>query len=135
MIRFEKRGKLNSRYAGPFEITHRIGPVAYRLNLPEELKGVHNVFHVSNLKKCLSDETLVVPLDEIQVDEQLRFVDKPVEVTNHEVEDRRHDQILIIRVRWNSKRGPEYTMEREDQLRLKYPHLSKTNTPNAESAT
>ena len=76
-----------------------------------------------------------MPLDEIQVDGQLRFVDEPVEVMNREVEDRRHDRIPIVRVRWNSKRGPEYTLEREDQLRLKYPHLFKTITSNIESAT
>ena len=75
-----------------------------------------------------------MPLDEIQVDEQLRFVDESVEVMNREVEDRRHERIPIVRVRWNLKRGPEYTLEREDQLRLKYPHLFKTNTSNAESA-
>ncbi|KAD4982021.1 hypothetical protein E3N88_18692 [Mikania micrantha] len=80
VIRFGKRGKLNPRNIGPFEILKRIGPVAYRLNLPAELDGVHNVFHVSNLKKCLSDETLVIPLDEIQVDEQLRFMEEPVEI-------------------------------------------------------
>ena len=73
VIRFGKRGKLNPRYVGPFEIVERVGPVAYRLNLPEELSGVHNVFHVSNLKKCLADETLIVPQDEIQVDEQGEF--------------------------------------------------------------
>ena len=81
------------------------------------------------------DETLVVPLDEIQVDEQLRFVEEPVEIMDREVKDRRHSQIPIVRVRWNSKRGPEYTLEREDKMRLKYPHLFKTNTSNAESAT
>ena len=69
VIRFGKRGKLNPRYVGPFEILERIGPVAYRLDLPAELSGIRNVFHVSNLKKCLTDETLVVPLEEIQVDE------------------------------------------------------------------
>ena len=61
VVRFGKRGKLNPRYVGPFEIIEKIGKVAYRLNLPEELSGVHNVFHVSNMKKCLSDETLIVP--------------------------------------------------------------------------
>ena len=80
------------------------------------------------------DETLVVPLDEIQVDKQLRFVDKPVKLMNREVEDRRHNRIPMVRVRWNSKQGPKYTLERDDQLRLKYPHLFKTNPSNTESA-
>ena len=72
VIRFGKRGKLNPRYVGPFKITKRVGPVAYELELPEELSGVHNVFHVSNLKKFLADESLVVPLEELHIDEQLR---------------------------------------------------------------
>ncbi|KAD7117078.1 hypothetical protein E3N88_04346 [Mikania micrantha] len=114
VIRFGKRGKLNPRYIGPFEILKRIGPVAYQLNLPTELDGVHNVFHVSNLKKCLSDETLIVPLDEIQVDEQLRFVEEPVEIMDREVKQLKQSKIPIVKVRWNSKRGPEFTWERED---------------------
>ncbi|GJX04327.1 putative reverse transcriptase domain-containing protein [Tanacetum coccineum] len=80
IVRFRKKGKLAPRFVGPFEITKRIGPVAYRLRLPEELNGVHDTFHVSNLKKCLADPTLQVPLDEIQVDAKLNFVKEPMEI-------------------------------------------------------
>ncbi|KAD4586602.1 hypothetical protein E3N88_24203 [Mikania micrantha] len=134
VIRFGKRGKLNPRYIGPFEILKRIGPVAYQLNLPAELDGVHNVFHVSNLKKCLSDETLIVPLDEIQVDEQLRFVEEPVEIMDREVKQLKQSKIPIVKVRWNSKRGPEFTWEREDQMMRKYPHLFKQTTSNVDNS-
>ena len=115
--------KLNPRYVGPFEIVERVGPVAYRLNLPEELSGVHNVFHVSNLKKCLSDETLIVPLEEIHVDEQLRFVEEPAEIMEQGEKVLKHSKIPIVKVRWNSRPGPEFTWERKDQMKLKYPHL------------
>ncbi|GJS08083.1 hypothetical protein Tco_0364879 [Tanacetum coccineum] len=80
VMRFGKHGKLNPRYIGPFQIIERIGPVAYRLELPQELSRVHNVFHVFNLKKCLSDDTLVIPLEEIQLDDKLNFVEEPVEI-------------------------------------------------------
>ncbi|KAD4889198.1 hypothetical protein E3N88_21271 [Mikania micrantha] len=123
VIRFRKRGKLNPRYIGPFEITKRIGPVAYELQLPQELSSVHNVFHVSNLKKCLSNETLTIPLEEIQIDEQLHFVEEPVEIMDRELKKLKHSKIPIVKVRWNSRRGPEYTWEREDQMKKKYPHL------------
>ncbi|GJY96022.1 putative reverse transcriptase domain-containing protein [Tanacetum coccineum] len=77
VMRFGKRGKLNPRYIGPFRIIERIGPVAYRLELPQKLSRVHNVFHICNLKKCLSDDTLVIPLEEIQLDDKLNFVEEP----------------------------------------------------------
>ncbi|KAD6454510.1 hypothetical protein E3N88_09216 [Mikania micrantha] len=109
VIRFEKRGKLNPRYIGPFGITKRIGLVAYELQLPQELSSVHNVFHVSNLKKCLSDETLAIPLEEIQIDEQLHFVEEPVEIMDRELKKLKLNKIPIVKVRWNSRRGPEYT--------------------------
>ncbi|GJV64208.1 putative reverse transcriptase domain-containing protein [Tanacetum coccineum] len=80
VVRFGKKGKLAPRFVGPFEITKRIGPVAYRLRLPQELNGVHDTFHVSNLKKCLADPTLQIPLEEIQVDARLNFVEEPVEI-------------------------------------------------------
>jgi hypothetical protein len=123
MVRFGKRGKLNPRYVGPFKILERIGPVAYKLELPEELSRVHDTFHVSNLKKCLSDESLVIPLKEIRVDDKLNFVEEPVEIMDRDVKQLKQSRIPIVKVRWNSKRGPEYTWEREDQIRTKYPHL------------
>ncbi|KAI3811207.1 hypothetical protein L1987_20926 [Smallanthus sonchifolius] len=114
VIRFGIRGKLNPRYVGPFKIVKRIGPVAYQLDLPEGLSGVHNVFHVSNLKKCLADESLAFPLEELHIDEQLHFIEVPVEIMDREVKTLKHSKIPIVRVRWNSKCGPEFTWERED---------------------
>ncbi|GJW48119.1 putative reverse transcriptase domain-containing protein [Tanacetum coccineum] len=123
VVRFGKKGKLAPRFVGPFEIIEKVGPVAYRLDLPEELDGVHDTFHVSNLKKCLADPTLQVPLDEIRVDAKLNFVEEPVEILEREFKKLKRSRIAIVKVRWNSKRGPEFTWEREDQMKLKYPHL------------
>jgi hypothetical protein len=123
MVRFGKRGKLSPRYIGPFKITARMGPVAYQLLLPKELSNIHPIFHVSNLKKCLSDESLFIPLDEIEIDEKLHFIEEPVEIMDKEIKRTKQSRIPIVKVRWNSKRGPEFTWEREDQMKQKYPHL------------
>ncbi|GKE13706.1 hypothetical protein Tco_1421283, partial [Tanacetum coccineum] len=106
-----------------FEIIEKVGLVAYMLDLLEELDSVHDTFHVLNLKKCLADSTLQVPLDEIQVDAKLNFVEDPVEILEREFKKLKQSRISIVKVRWNSKRGPEFTWEREDQMKLKYPHL------------
>ncbi|GKD83781.1 hypothetical protein Tco_1350620, partial [Tanacetum coccineum] len=123
VVHFRKKGKLAPRYVGPFEILKRIGLVAYRLRLPEELSSVHDTFHVSNLKKCLADANLHVPLDEIKVDKTLRFVEEPVEIMDREIKKLKRKKIALVKVRWNSKRGPEFTWEHEDQMRIKYPQL------------
>ncbi|GJX72389.1 hypothetical protein Tco_0309560 [Tanacetum coccineum] len=123
VIRFGKKGKLAPRYVGPFEILEKIGPVAYRLRLPEELSSVHDTFHVSNLKKCLADANLHVLLDEIKIDKTLCFVEEPIEIIDHEVKSMKRSKILIVKVCWNSKCGPEFTWEREDHMKDKYPRL------------
>ncbi|GJV06724.1 putative nucleotidyltransferase, ribonuclease H [Tanacetum coccineum] len=123
VIRFGKKGKLAPKYVGPFEILERIDPVAYRLRLHEELSGVHDTFHVSNLKKCLADASLHVPLDEIKVDKTLHFVEEPVEIMDREVKRLKRSKISLVKVRWNSKRGPEFTWERKDYMKSKYPQL------------
>nr|GFB42488.1 putative reverse transcriptase domain-containing protein [Tanacetum cinerariifolium] len=127
VVRFGKKGKLAPRFVRPFEIIEKVGPVAYRLDLPEELDGVHDTFHVSNLKKCLADPTLQVPLDEIQVDDKLNFMEEPVEIMKREFKKLKKSRIDIVKVRWNSKRGLEFMWEREDQMKLKYPHLFSAN--------
>ncbi|KAI3773943.1 hypothetical protein L1987_48482 [Smallanthus sonchifolius] len=131
VIFFGKRGKLNPCYVGPFKIVKRIGPVAYQLDLPEGLSGVHNVFQISNLKKCLADESLAVPLEELHINEQLRFIEKSVEIMDREVKTLKRSKIPIVRVRWNSKRGLEFTWVREDQMMRKYPNLFKHSTSSS----
>ncbi|GKF07910.1 hypothetical protein Tco_0042134 [Tanacetum coccineum] len=133
VVRFGKRGKLNPRSVGPFKVIERVRTVASKLELPPQLSRVHNTFHVSNLKKCSSDESLVILLEELRVDDKLHFVEEPVEVMDREIKQLKRSRIPIIKVRWNSKRGLEFTWEREDQFKPKYPHLF-TKTAQSSSA-
>ncbi|GJV42336.1 hypothetical protein Tco_1420776 [Tanacetum coccineum] len=103
---FGKRGKLSPRYIGSFKILARVGPVAYTLELPEELKGIHSTFHVSNLKKCLAEGDVVVSMDKIQLDDKLHMIEEPVEVVDREVKRLKLSRIPIVKVHWNSQRGP-----------------------------
>ncbi|GKD90188.1 hypothetical protein Tco_1365695, partial [Tanacetum coccineum] len=131
VIRFEKRGKLNPRYIRPFKILKRVGPVAYKLELPEELSNVHSSFYISNLKKCLSYESLIISMKELWLKDKLIFVEEPVEIMDREVKQQKQIRIPIVKVRWNSKRGPEFTWERKDQIHAKYPHLFPNITPTS----
>nr|GEW02494.1 putative retroelement [Tanacetum cinerariifolium] len=97
VVRFEKKGKLAPRFDGPFEIIEKVGPAAYRLDLLEELNGVHDTFYVSNLKKCLVDLTLHVPLDEIRVDAKLNFVKDPVEILERQFKKLKRSRTAIVK--------------------------------------
>ncbi|GKD60518.1 hypothetical protein Tco_1298027, partial [Tanacetum coccineum] len=109
VVHFGKWEKLNSRYVGPFKVIKRFRTVAYKIELPQQLSRVHNMFHMSNLKKCLSDESRVIPLEELRVDDKLHFVEELVEVMDREIKQLKRSRIPIIKVRWNFKRGPEFT--------------------------
>nr|GEU41241.1 putative reverse transcriptase domain-containing protein [Tanacetum cinerariifolium] len=105
------------------KVVAKVGKVAYRLELPQELSRVYHTFHVSNLKKRYADEPLVMPLEGIHVDDRLQFVEEPVEIMERKIKRLKRSQIPLVKVRWNSRRGPEFTWEREDSFRKKYPHL------------
>nr|GEX10691.1 putative reverse transcriptase domain-containing protein [Tanacetum cinerariifolium] len=120
---------------GPFKIISKEGTVAYHLELPEQLSKVHSTFHVSKLKKCLADEPLAIPLDEIQVNDKLHFIKEPVEIMDREVMHLKKSFIMIIKVCWNSSRGLEFTWEREDQIQKKYPHLFPNFAPVADATS
>ncbi|GKF14697.1 hypothetical protein Tco_0056159, partial [Tanacetum coccineum] len=122
------------KYVGPFKVLDKVGAVAYKLELPQELSRVHHTFHVSNLKKCYSDEPLAIPLDGLHIDDKLHFVE-PVEIIDREVKRLKQCHIPIVKVRWNSRRGPEFTWEREDQFRKKYLHLFTKTAPSSSAAS
>ncbi|GJZ81488.1 putative reverse transcriptase domain-containing protein [Tanacetum coccineum] len=109
VVHFGKQGKLNPRYVGPFKVLEKVGSVAYKLELPQELSRVHNMFHVSNLKKCYADKPLVISLDGLHFDDKIYSVEEPVEIMDQEVKRLRQSHVLIVKVRWNSRRGPEFT--------------------------
>ncbi|KAL4032914.1 hypothetical protein IC575_005997 [Cucumis melo] len=123
VVRFERRGKLSPRFVGPFEILERIGPVAYRLALPPSLSTVHDVFHVSMLRKYVSDPSHVVDYEPLEIDENLSYTERPVEVLAREVKTLRNKEIPLVKVLWRNHRVEEATWEREDDMRSFYPEL------------
>ena len=123
VLRFERRGKLSPRFVGPFEILERIGPVAYRLALPPSLSAVHDVFHVSMLRKYVPDPSHVVDYEPLEIDENLSYVEQPVEVLAREVKTLRNKEIPLVKVLWRNHRVEEATWEREDDMRSRYPEL------------
>ncbi|KAK9071361.1 hypothetical protein SSX86_009929 [Deinandra increscens subsp. villosa] len=128
IIRFRKRGKLGPRYLsprfiGPFKILARVGKVAYQLELPEELSGIHNTFHVSYLGKCLADESAYVPLDDLVIDDRLNYVERPIAILDRKVKRLRNKDVNQVKVQWEHRKGSDLTWESEEEMQRYYPHL------------
>ncbi|KAK9062547.1 hypothetical protein SSX86_002099 [Deinandra increscens subsp. villosa] len=123
VIRFRKRGKLSPRFIGPFKILARVGKVAYQLELPEELSGIHNTFHVSYLRKCLADESAYVPLDDLVIDDKLNYVERPIAILDRKVKRLRNKEVNQVKVQWEHRKGSDLTWESEEEMQRYYPHL------------
>ncbi|GJS81550.1 hypothetical protein Tco_0748091 [Tanacetum coccineum] len=130
VVRFGKQGKLNPKDVGPFKVLARVGAIAYKLSCLESWAGFTIRF-----MKCYSDDLLVVPIDGLYIGAKLQFVEELVEIMDREVKRLKQSRIPIFKVRWNSRRGPEFTWEREDQFQKKYLHLftKRASSPNATS--
>ena len=123
VVRFGKRGKLSPRYVGPFEVLAKVGAVAYRLKFPDELRGIHDTFHVSNLRKCLANESSMVNLSEVELTDKLTYVEEPIEVLDRNTRRLRNKSIPLVLVKWRFHKGSEMTWEPEEEMRVKYPQL------------
>ncbi|KAL4028671.1 hypothetical protein IC575_011879 [Cucumis melo] len=123
VLRFEKKGKLSPRFVGPFEILERVGPVAYRLALPPSLSAVHDVFHVSMLRRYVADPTHIVDFEPLQVSENLSYEEQPVEILAREIKKLRSRDIPLVKVLWQNHGVEEATWEREEDMKTQYPEL------------
>ncbi|KAI3750015.1 hypothetical protein L2E82_20639 [Cichorium intybus] len=123
LIRFGKKGKPSPRFIGHFRISQRVGAVAYRLELPEELRGIHNVFHVSYLRKTLFDESQRVPLPKYEIDEKLRYPEQPEKILDRKVRQLRNKKINMVKIQWRYHKGSDVTWEAEEEMKAKYPPL------------
>ncbi|XP_062113070.1 uncharacterized protein LOC133824218 [Humulus lupulus] len=121
--RFGKRGKLSSRYVGPFEILERMGPVAYRLALPPTLASTHNVFHVSMLRKYVSDQSHVLSNEPLELQPDLSYEVKPVKILERGIKELITKRIPLVKFLWSNSAVEEATWELEDDMREKYPEM------------
>ncbi|XP_074588023.1 uncharacterized protein LOC141843898 [Curcuma longa] len=123
IMRFGKKGKLSPRYVGPYKIVNRVGKVAYELELPQEMAAIHNVFHVSMLKKCIPNEDKVIEPQAIQIQEDLSYESKPVQILDRDVKRLRNKEVPLVKVLWRNQQSEEMTWESEEDMKRKYPEL------------
>ncbi|XP_074276978.1 uncharacterized protein LOC141600631 [Silene latifolia] len=123
VVRFGKQRKLSPRYIGPFEIIERVGDVAYRLLLPIELSKIHDVFHISVLKKYISDPSHVITIPPLQVREDLSYEELPIQILDYKEKVLRNKTISLVKVLWSRHEETEATWEVEQEMKDKYPHL------------
>ncbi|CAA3011866.1 DNA RNA polymerases superfamily [Olea europaea subsp. europaea] len=123
VLRFGKQGKLSPRYIGPYQVTERIGPVAYRLDLPDELSRIHDVFHVSMLRKYIADPSHVLESQPVQLKDNLAYTEEPLRILDRKVQIQQNKTVSLVKVLWQNQTVEEATWENEDQMRAQYPHL------------
>ncbi|WMV19367.1 hypothetical protein MTR67_012752 [Solanum verrucosum] len=122
-MRFGKKGKLSPRYIGPYRISKRIGNVAYELELPQELEALHPVFHISMLKKCMGDPSLIIPTKDIGIRDSLSYEEIHVQILDRQVCKLRTKEVASVKVLWRNQFVEEATWEDEEDMKKRYPHL------------
>ena len=127
VMRFGKKGKLSPRFIGPYEVTERVGPLAYRLALPPELSAIHDVFHVSMLRKHRSDPNQTIHEVPVEIQEDLSYEEEPIEILSRENKVLRSKVIPMLKVQWSRHSPKEATWEREEDMRTQYPHLFRNS--------
>ncbi|GKA78410.1 putative reverse transcriptase domain-containing protein [Tanacetum coccineum] len=123
VLRFKNKGKLSPRFIGPFKILKRVGEVAYVLELPEEIRGIHSTFHVSYLRKCLAEESSVITLDDVEIDPELTSREEPITILGRKSRQLRNKIIPLVKVEWKHRKGTSIRWEPEEKIRIRYPHL------------
>jgi len=123
VLRFGRKGKLSPRFIGPYEVIERVGPVAYRLALPPELDKIHNVFHMSMLRRYCSDPSHVISREEIEIQPDLTYEEEPIRILAREVKELRNKQIPLVKVLWRHHNTEEATWESEETMRQQFPQL------------
>ncbi|WMV14549.1 hypothetical protein MTR67_007934 [Solanum verrucosum] len=126
VMSFGKKGKISPRYIGPYRISKRIGNVAYELELPQELAAVHSIFHVSMLKKCMRDPSLIIPTEDIGIKDSLSYVEIHVQILDCQVRKLRTKEVASVKVLWRNQFVREATWEAEEDMKKRYPHLFET---------
>ena len=129
VVRFDKQGKLSSRFIGPFEVLERVGAVAYRLALPPSLSGVHEVFHVSMLRKYTREPAHVVDWGELVIDADGTFEEGPVRIMDSQEQVLRRKTVRLVKVLWKHRGVDEATWKHEDTMRTRYPFLFQDEGP------
>nr|XP_016452449.1 PREDICTED: uncharacterized protein LOC107776999 [Nicotiana tabacum] len=127
VMRFGKKGKLSPRYVGPYHIVQRIGRVAYKLDLPSELETIHPVFHISMLRKFLGDPSCIIPIEDIEVSENLSYEEIPVAILDRQIRKLRTKEVASVKVLWRSNNVEEMTWEAEEDMKSRYPHLFESS--------
>ncbi|WMV09456.1 hypothetical protein MTR67_002841 [Solanum verrucosum] len=129
VMRFGKKGKLSPRYIGPYRIAKRIDNVAYELELPQKIAVVHPVFHISMLKKCMGDPSLIIPTEDFEIKDILSYEEIPIQILDRQVRKLRKKEVASVKVLWRNQFVEEATWEAEEDMKKRYPHLfeSKEN--------